>query len=80
MNESKTHAQTELLTHGNRTYAQLDSRAQRAEDRLEDEKEKLADETRPKKRAKPSFVAKDSQIPGYPPPPPPPPGASPMEV
>jgi hypothetical protein len=79
LNESKAHAQTELLlTRGKRTYAQLDSRAQRADDRLEEEKEKLAEEERPKKKR--SFVAKDSLPPGYPPPPPPPPGASPMEM
>lgn len=79
LNESKTHAQTELLlTRGKRTYAQLDSHARRTDDRLEEEKEKLAEEERPKKKR--SFVAKDSLPPGYPPPPPPPPGASPMEM
>ena len=84
LNEAKTHAQTELLLiRGKRNYAQLDSRARRADDQLAEEEEKLAEETRPKKRQKRSAkpVAKDSLPSNFPPPPPPPnAGATPMEV
>ena len=75
VNESKTHAQTELLvTREKRTLAQIDSRARQADDRLAEEKEKLAEESRPKKRAKRSFIVKDlHHFPPPPPPSPPPP-------
>ena len=46
VNEAKTHAQTELLvTRGKRTYAQIDYRVRQADDRLAEEKEKLAEES-----------------------------------